>query len=505
MLLREVLFNCPDLYLKNIAKKLSTGPFSEVSISTVCSDSRLVKKEGCFVAVKGALFDGHRLISEVIKKKVSVIFFESKSEENFSQEEGVLLIPVVNTRKVFSNLLYVLNKNKLSGIKPIGITGTNGKTSISYLLEFLLSEQGEVPGVMGTIDHHIKNKIWKTHLTSPDTASLFSRLSDFNQEGITTLILEVSSHGLSQSRLEVFPFEYVVFTNLTQDHLDYHKTFSEYFKAKQKLFLEDRELMNIACEAFINIDDEYGKKLKLAPQLKLFSYGQDIAADFCFKVLEQNVTGLKVALIFNKKNYIMQLPLVGLHNVYNAVASLAVATKFGYSLESLIRSLSKFKGVPGRLQKVENDWGKSVFIDYAHTPDAILSVLGSVKPLAKKVGIVFGCGGGRDKLKRPLMLEAALKMADFVVLTSDNPRGESPKQIIVDALDNKKPSDYDQKLFVIINRSEAIKFALKQQKEGDVLIVAGKGHEKEQIIGDKVIPWDDYTETQRFLSDEHTG
>lgn len=504
MLLKTALLDCPDLAFKKIAEQFTSNYLNQLTISNIFDDSRRVLAGGCFVAIKGILFDAHSVVEEVISKKVSVVFLESQLKTKIYIKEGVLFIPVSSTRKLLSNLSYVLNKKKLSNIKSVGITGTNGKTSISYLLEFLLKQQKEVPGVMGTIDHHINEKIWNTNLTSPSVLTLYNRLDDFNKEKMTALILEVSSHALSQGRLEAFPFQCVVFTNLTQDHLDYHKTISDYFSAKQKLFLEGRQLMKLPCKAVINIDDDYGKKLKLAPELKVWTYGQAVSADFSFKVINESIEGMTICLIFKKESYTFTLPLVGLHNAYNAVASIVVAYGFGYNIKSLAKSLLLFKGIPGRLQKVDNNCKLSVFVDYAHTPDAISAVLFSVKPLAQKVGIVFGCGGDRDKLKRPLMLQAALKNADFIVLTSDNPRGEQAESIIADILKGTKISDYDNRLFVISDRKKAIKFAITLQGEKDILIIAGKGHEQGQIVGSKIFPWSDYKETQRLLDNEQT-
>ncbi|MBE8163353.1 MAG: UDP-N-acetylmuramoyl-L-alanyl-D-glutamate--2,6-diaminopimelate ligase [Bdellovibrionaceae bacterium] len=499
MLLKTTLLNCPDIEFQKIAKQFISKEFNEIAISNIFDDSRKVVAGSCFVAIKGALFDGHSAIKEVIGKKVSVIFLESLLSTKIYKQDGVLCIPVSDTRKLLSNLAYAFHKNKLQNIKSVGITGTNGKTSISYLLEFLLRQQKEVPGVMGTVNHHINKKVWPTALTSPSVLNLYQRLADFNQEKMTTLILEVSSHGLSQHRLIVFPFQAVVFTNLTQDHLDYHESMANYFAEKQKLFLKARELMQTPCSAIINIDDSYGKKLQVALHLKRWTYGQDSSADFSFKVIKENLEGMTISLKFQKKIYVFTTALIGLHNAYNIVASVVVAYDFGYDIQSLAKSLSLFKGIPGRLQKVENTCKLSIFVDYAHTPNAISSVLLSVKPLAKRVGIVFGCGGDRDKLKRPLMLQEALKIAHFIVLTSDNPREEKPESIIKDILNGTKVSDYPDKLFVICNRKEAIQFALTLQGKDDVLIIAGKGHEQEQIVKNKTFFWNDYTEVQRLL------
>ncbi|MBE8221466.1 MAG: UDP-N-acetylmuramoyl-L-alanyl-D-glutamate--2,6-diaminopimelate ligase [Bdellovibrionales bacterium] len=502
MLLKTVLLNCPDLEFKKIAEQFTSEYLNKLTISDIFDDSRNLVEKSCFVAIKGSVFDGHLAINQAVAKKVSVIFLESKLETKIYIKDNILFIPVFDTRKLLSNLAYSLNKKKLNNIKSVGITGTNGKTSISYLLEFLLKGQKEVPGVIGTIDNHINKKIWNTSLTSPGVLDLYKRIDDFIKEKMTTLILEVSSHALSQSRLKAFPFNCVVFTNLTQDHLDYHKNILNYFSEKQKLFLEDRQLMNIDCNAVINIDDYYGKKLKLASNIKPWTYGQSSSADFCFKVISESIDQINICLTFKKEHYTFTLPLVGLHNAYNAVASIIVAYGFGYSIKSLTKSLNLFNGIPGRLQRVNNNNKFSIFIDYAHTPDAISSTLLSVKPLAKKISIVFGCGGGRDKLKRPLMLKAALKIADFVVLTSDNPRGEKAENIIDDILKGTKTSDYDNRLFVIPDRKKAIKFAINLQKEKDILIIAGKGHEQEQIIENKTFLWNDYNEVQRLLNNE---
>lgn len=499
MLLKQLLLDCPDIQFKSIAKQFTSQELEQLKISKIVDDSREQLKDACFVAIKGSVFDGHSVISKIQNQKVKVIFLESLSENNIYTKNNILFIPVKNTRQLLSNLLYAANKKQLSKIKVVGITGTNGKTSISYLLEFLLRQQKEAVGVMGTLDHHINNKIWKNQLTSPSVFSLYDRLKDFNKEKMKTLVMEVSSHALSQSRVEAFPFSHVVFSNLTQDHLDYHKNFENYFKAKQKLFLETRDLMQISGEAFINTDDPYAKKLKISKLLKVWTYGQNFGSDFLFKVTEAKLKGMQIELNFENKKYTFFIALIGLHNAYNVIASLAVAYRLGYDIKTLTQSFVLFKAIPGRLQKVENDFNKLVFIDYAHTPDAISSVLSSLKPLAEKISIVFGCGGDRDKLKRPLMLNAALKFADFIVLTSDNPRGEKEEDIIADILAEKKLSDYKKKIFVVLNREEAIKLAINLQNKNDILVIAGKGHEKGQILKNKNIPWDDYTASKRLL------
>ena len=378
-------------------------------------------------------------------------------------------------------------------LKTIGVTGTNGKTSVTYLTEYLLNQSGIPTAVMGTIDHHLGQKKWPTDLTTPDPVSLQSRLRDFKNSSAEAVVMEVSSHALDQKRVEGVDFDVAVFTNLTRDHLDYHKTMKQYHEAKQRLFTDLMwKSQKSPTTAIINMDDSFGRRTKVSEKALVWTYGQS-DCDFQFKVKNFDWMGTRFELKTLEENFVLQIPLLGVHNVYNTVAALAVTCALGVKLEHLIPSLQSFKGIPGRLQKVPVE-NKQIFIDYAHTSDALEKVLQMLWDTRKsiqsksKIWCVFGCGGDRDSGKRPLMAKAAERYSDQVIVTSDNPRTENPGQILNDIEMGFSKTNYKK----IENRKEAIHYALKNSAIDDVILIAGKGHEDYQIIGTEKSHFSDY-------------
>ncbi|MCK6599581.1 MAG: UDP-N-acetylmuramoyl-L-alanyl-D-glutamate--2,6-diaminopimelate ligase [Bdellovibrionaceae bacterium] len=454
-----------------------------------------------FCAYQGASRDGHEFISEAILKGALALIVEN--EDKLPKEISLPCLIVTDGRAAFETLAKYFYNGRDQQMYMIGVTGTNGKTSITYLVEHLLSDKQTTFGVMGTVNHRINAKVWDSQLTTPDSWTLYQRLDEFYKLGATGAVLEVSSHALDQKRVHSLNFDVAIFTNLTRDHLDYHKTMTSYFKAKE-IFFKSLMLKSVKLKkmAIINGDDNYGRKLKVADGVEKIYFGKSKFNNWRFKVLEKNFNFQKVKIYFGEMEWIFELPLIGEHNIYNFMPVLIIGFKNNYSLPLLQKKVSEFKGIPGRLQKVFLSRARrNIFIDYAHSPDALLNILLAVKKIRselknKKIKIftLFGCGGDRDKGKRPLMAKVAEKHSDVVVVTSDNPRTESPGAIIEDIMKGFKSK---KRVHKEENRSEAIKWIIANSAQEDVILLCGKGHENYQIIGSEKKYFSDYDEVVR--------
>ena len=459
------------------------------SVSSVCTHSDKIKDSSLFVAIKGRKFDGHNYLKQAVDNGAGTLLVE-KTDGIPSYFEGMILRYREGLLKL-SQLLNEFYKFPSEKLFTVGVTGTNGKTSFCYLLEHLFTYCGWPTAVMGTVDHHFNKRKWFSALTTPDRADIFERLNDFLHLEARSVVMEVSSIALDQHRVEGIDFKALVFTNLTQDHLDYHGDMENYFQSKRQLFSQADSARNKNLFYLVNQDDRYGQRLKKLTQKPCWSYGQDQNADFCFKV--KNRLSLKSA--FELKSpfglHKFSLPLIGDYNVYNAVAALSCAMLTGFKAEDCSRALKNFPGVPGRLQRILPDnLPFEILIDYAHTPTALACVLSTLKNQAKRIILVFGCGGDRDRKKRPQMVSTALKFADQILFTMDNPRHEDPEQIAKSALKNLTGKERGR-IRVEWDRKEAIKKAIQSADSGDCVLIAGKGHESFQIIGDKRIPFCD--------------
>ena len=369
-------------------------------------------------------------------------------------------------------------------IKVVGITGTNGKTTISYLLEAILKEAGSSPAVIRTINYRFKDRVAPSKNTTPGPPELQSMLSDMCKQDVDYLIMEVSSHALEQGRAREIDFHSAIFTNLTQDHLDYHKSMANYFRSKARLFKDLKK------EAFavINVDDKYAKALMGLTKAKVVTYGlkDDVyvrAGDISF-----NTTKTDFLLCTKKIEERFSSRLIGRHNVYNLLAAIAWALEEEIELSVIKSAIQEFPSVPGRLERVGGGGGFSVFVDYAHTEDALKNVINTLRPISdKRIIVVFGCGGERDRNKRPKMGRVVSELADYAIITNDNPRSEDPQRIIRDIVRGIKKQNY----CVETNRRLAIRKSLSWAKEGDIVLVAGKGHEGYQILKDRVLVFDD--------------
>ncbi|MDD5465896.1 MAG: UDP-N-acetylmuramoyl-L-alanyl-D-glutamate--2,6-diaminopimelate ligase [Candidatus Omnitrophica bacterium] len=454
-----------------------------IKIKGITSDSKQVKKGFVFVAIKGNRQDGSCFINEAIARGASAVVVQKKRPQ-IKIPGKVKLITVNDCRKFLAkaaNKFYGFPSAKL---KVVGTTGTNGKTTISYLIEALAKESGHACGVIGTIDYHFKGKVIESKNTTPGCVELQSLLARMYAGGVKYCAMEVSSHALDQDRVAGINFNRAIFTNLTQDHLDYHKNLENYFQAKARLF---RSLPSSGV-AIINNDDSYGRRIKRLTGAKILTYGIKRPSAVMAKDIDFDMHGAEFTLVAPKINLRIKTHLVGRHNIYNMLAAIAWGISEKLSIKDIKSAIEKFKNVCGRLEKVVCKRGYSIFVDYAHTPDALFNVISALRPLVKgRMIVVFGCGGERDKLKRPKMGRVVTELADYAIITSDNPRSEDPLRIIEDVCAGIDKNNYCRKP----GRFEAIRAGLSMAKKDDCLLLAGKGHENYQVLKDGAVHFND--------------
>ena len=464
---------------------------SGFEIKGITDDSRKLKQGFLFVAVKGEKEDGNSFIDEAIKKGAKAIVFQGSGVRVKCLGE-VIFIEVKDARAALAKLAAKFYNYPSQKIKCIGITGTNGKTTIAYLLESILKQAGFNCGVIGTVNYHFNDKIIPAPNTTPNPIILESLLSQMCASGVNYCALEVSSHSLEQQRVAGIDFRYAVFTNLTSDHLDYHGNRLYYFAAKAKLF----KMLNKHAHAIINIDDEYGLKLLKTTSAHVITYGIDNNSDVRAQDLKLASEGTEFKVTTAKGEFSIKTKLIGKHNVYNILSAIAVASSENISLENIVKGIESLEKVSGRLEKVEGDYPFSIFVDYAHTEDALKNVLISLSKIKhNKIIVVFGCGGDRDRSKRPKMGYTASALSDFVIVTSDNPRCEDPDKITDEIISTIKKENFT----VIPDRYSAIEKALFMAEMGDIVLIAGKGHEQYQIFNDKTIHFDDREAAKEIL------
>ena len=462
----------------------------DFNVKGISCDSRKIEPNFIFVAIKGSKQDGLQFIPQAIKKKAKAIILEKFPKY---KNKDLTYIKVKNIRRFYAHLCSEFYQNPSRYLKVVGVTGTNGKTTITYLIENILKNVKKDSLVIGTIDYRYKNRIFSSHNTTPSCEEIQSLLWQAKRENVEYAIMEVSSHGLSQYRVEGIDFSYAIFTGLSQDHLDYHRTMNAYFNAKARLF----KMLSKDAFAIINIDDHYAHRLIKLIKAKIVTYGLSRKADFSASQIHKDINGTDFILNSPKGKIKIYTPLLGKYNIYNILASCAFAVLDGIKLSEIRDAQKNFINPPGRLELV---WKKDfyVFVDYAHTPVALKNVILTLREVFKgRLILVFGCGGNRDRKKRPIMGKIASNLADFVVVTSDNPRNEEPQRIIRDILKGIKSKNYK----VIPDRKEALLFALSMVKPKDVILVAGKGHERYQIIKDKIIPFDDRLIIREYLNE----
>ena len=471
------------MQIKKLISSLNT-------FSGIASNSKDVRDNYIFVAIKGSRQDGNIYIKEAIARGARAIVCNSRSTVH--RDKGVAFIPVADTRKASAELASLFFKEPSKKMKIVGVTGTNGKTTVTYLIEALLKQIGAPCAVVGTVNYRFKGKVLPSTNTTPGPIQMQGLLADMRKAGVGFAVLEVSSHALDQDRTAGIKFSSAIFTNLTQDHLDYHKTLEKYFRSKALLF---RGLAKSSF-AVINNDDKYAVRLKRLTRCKIITYGIKNKSDIIAKDIRSDISGTRFQLTHKGKGYLFKTPLIGRHNVYNILAAVAWAMGAGLKASDIKPAIKNFRLVPGRLEKVENKSNFSVFVDYAHTEDALKNILTSLRPLSKKeIIVVFGCGGERDKLKRPKMGRIVSELADFAIITNDNPRSEDPQEIIRQIKRGIKKNNY----CVIPDRLEAIKKSLSMASRGDIVLLAGKGHENYQVLKDRTVHFDDREAVKRCL------
>lgn len=480
MKLQDVIKDCEIL---NIAGDL------DKNINAIEFDSRKASKNSLFVCIKGYSVDGHSFIKKSYEQGCRAFLIEDDLEEL----PECTFIKVKDTRKAMAVVSANLNENPTKELKVLGVTGTNGKTSISTFLKELLTLNNSKVGLVGTISIDNGVEVIESKNTTPESADLQKHFKTMLDSGCEYCAMEVSSHSLMLNRVDATEFKIGLFTNLTPDHLDFHKTLEEYRKAKKLLFHKTTQA-NV-----INIDDEGGRLIaKDIADLKtpLYTYAIDNKADFMAKDIKINASGTSYRLVTPTYEADIFIPVPGKFTVYNTLAVIATCYLLNISIDVIKEGLSKTKGVPGRFETVQNNKDIHVIIDYAHTPDALENVIKTAKGFAtNRVITVFGCGGDRDNSKRPMMGKIADELSDIAILTSDNPRTEDPNQIIGHVLNGMSSDSYE----VVVDRREAIKRAIEIAQKEDIILIAGKGHENYQIIGKEKTHFDDKEVAMEFL------
>ncbi|MBE6845308.1 MAG: UDP-N-acetylmuramoyl-L-alanyl-D-glutamate--2,6-diaminopimelate ligase [Ruminococcus sp.] len=451
---------------------------SDMEISLITDNTRKVEKDCIFVCVKGVSFDGHDAAKEMLEKGAALVV----AERDLGLGERQLIVE--NSRKYYGELCAAWFGHPERKMKFIGVTGTNGKTTITNVIKNILMKNGIKTGLIGTIQNEIGDEIVHTENTTPmafDYMHLLSRMAD---AGCKYVVMEVSSFGLVQYRIGPTRFDMGIFTNLTQDHLDYHKTMENYYQAKKMMF--------DSCDfAVVNTDDEYGRRLLDEISCDRKSYGSSRDADCYYDVVKMKADGTSFWYCYDGKSQLVEMKIPGMFNVANVTAAITVCLEAGLSIESILSAVSEYNGVKGRCEIIPTGRNFTVICDYAHTPDAVENILKSVREYTVgRLICLFGCGGNRDAKKRPLMAQAAAKYADKLIITSDNPRDEIPEAIIDDILAGLEGSEiaFD----VVVDRRKAIHHSLKIAQEGDVIVLAGKGHEDYQVLpGNEHIHFDE--------------
>ncbi len=448
------------------------------------TDSRKVKPGQIFIAIDGHTVDGHNYIDDAIKNGAIKIVGTKDISCKVPYEK------VPSSEEYLKERLITEYSSELNNIDFIGVTGTNGKTTTCYLTYQILKELGYEVAYMGTIGFYYKNEEIVLNNTTPDILTFYNLVLNAKEKGCKTIVMEVSSHALELNRIAGIKFKVAGFTNLTQDHLDFHKTIENYFEAKLKII----NYLDKDATFITNNDDKYGKKIT-DKYSNILSYGEN-NADYLIKSFDITPNKTKIHFSYNNNEYIVTTNLTSEFNVYNYILSLALINNYGIPINDIIEVTNKVKAPKGRCETYEVKDAFAV-IDYAHTPDAVEKIITAYNKLKKgKIYTIIGCGGDRDPLKRPIMGKIASDLSDYCIFTSDNPRTENPENILKDILSGVKKDNYK----VIIDRKEAIQHALSKLQKNDILLILGKGHENYQIIGHTKIHLDDSEEVLKFIA-----
>ena len=470
-------------------------PYKDIEVTDITNDSRKVKKGSLFVCIDGVNADGHNYAKKAVQNGASVILTQKKL--GLENE-----INVSDTRYAYSIICANFFGNPAQSLKLIGVTGTNGKTSITYIIKHILEKCGYKTGLIGTIHNMVNEEIFETNNTTPDAYELQKLFAIMKEKGCEYCVMEVSSHAIEQGRMAGCNYECSIFTNLTQDHLDYHGTMENYMNVKKKLF-------EVSKTGVFNIDDDYAEKMIKNLKCEIVTYGIKNKADFTVENIVCKPDGVQYDIEINSEKIKIIQNIPGVFSVYNSLCALVCMIKLGLPVKDIVAALKTSTGIKGRAEVVPTGKDFTVIIDYAHTPDGLVNIINAMREVKNKMQInpgekgdltvLFGCGGDRDRTKRPLMAKAVMELSDKAIITSDNPRTEQPSKIIEDILEGTK--GYKIPYIVIENRKEAIKYAIKNAKTNDIIILAGKGHETYQILKDGTIHFDEREVVKEALNE----
>ncbi|HLX13540.1 MAG TPA: UDP-N-acetylmuramoyl-L-alanyl-D-glutamate--2,6-diaminopimelate ligase [Bacteroidota bacterium] len=470
----------------------------DATINSLRYDSRKVRRGDLFVALKGASMDGAKFINDAVHNGAMAVVMENDQAmpDSFFMHVGVIKIVVPNARIALARLASTYYGHPSASLSMIGVTGTNGKTTTTHLIRQLLENNGTKTGLIGTIEYIIGTERLPASHTTPESVELQEVLAKMKQAGCSSAVMEVSSHALDQHRVAGIDYRTAVFTNLTQDHLDYHGTIDAYYRSKKMLF----EQAKSTSWSVINIDDEYGVRLYGETSGNKLSYGISASADIHATDVRLSPNGSSFIIAHRGVRIPIETPLLGRFNIFNAMAAYAAGVTLELPAEKMRETLKSAKAVPGRFEQIPSPAGWLAIIDYAHTPDALKKALTAIADVKGKepgrIITVFGCGGNRDAKKRPMMGEIASEMSAVTIVTSDNPRHEDPQAIINDIMKGVRAG---AEVITEPDRSAAVRKALTMAKRGDVVLLAGKGHEDYQIIGDTKIHLSDRELVEDFL------
>ncbi len=470
----------------------------DISISAVHYDSRKVGKDDLFVAIHGSTTDGHAYLERAIEQGAIAVVVQNDASlpDPYFLHTNVFKIVVPDTRQALARIAANFYRHPSDELTIVGVTGTNGKTTTTHILRSILERSGTRSGLIGTIAYHTGRQIIPATHTTPESLELNALLRRMCDEGCGAAVMEVSSHSLALHRVEGLRFKAGVFTNLTQDHLDFHHTMEEYFQAKRKLFLS----LDDQAWAVVNRDDPRGMAMVEGSSARCLTYGTSPAADVMAETVSMSVDGITLVVRHGDTTIPLRSKLTGRFNVENILAASACALALRIPVDSLVDAVATMDPVRGRFERIATPAGSSVVIDYAHTPDALEKCLRAIRELVPpgstgRIITVFGCGGDRDKTKRPIMGALAAKLSDVIIVTSDNPRTEDPERIL-DEIFTGIPRGTDARR--IADRRTAIGQALSEARKGDIVLLAGKGHEDYQVIGKDKVHFDDHEEVQRW-------
>ena len=473
--------------LEDIARALSAKvpEWARATVPTgITYDSRKVGPGYLFCCIPGAVTDGHLFAPEAVAAGATALITER------ALDLGVVELTVPDARSGAALAAATFYGNPADELLMLGVTGTNGKTTTAFMLESIVRAEGRSAGLIGTIETHVGDQVRAGVRTTPESVDLHALLAEMVAADVTAVAMEVTSHALSLHRVDGIRFAAVGFTNLSQDHLDFHAGMEDYFEAKRSLFTTER-----AEKGAVNVDDPYGQRLLSESEIPCVGFGINGSAEIVATDIEMQPTESRFVIRTPKGDVSVRTPLVGGFNVYNCLAAAALALQAGISLDAIERGLQDLRAVPGRFESIDAGQPFAVVVDYAHTPDSLDNVLRAARDVATRSGgrvlCVFGAGGDRDRAKRPLMGSVAARLADYVVVTSDNPRSEEPFSIIDQILEGvlaEAPNGPDA---VMVDRTEAIGTAVAEARSGDIVVIAGKGHETGQEFATETVPFDD--------------